>query len=302
MRYLLCLLCAGFLFTGCDKADAPAKIVTTDNGTRYSLYTADRSGEVAQPGDYVYFHVAMRSEGDSLLGGTRSSGAEPQLLQVKAPSADGPQVSPVDEVLRVMAAGDSAVIRLNMDVFPSKPPGMEADSVLLYDIVVTEVIDEDTYVQRLSADEQDKMAAAKVIQGREDEMLKFADQVVSDYTAGKLDGELQETESGLKYILHEEGTGPQAEAGRGVIVQYIGKLTSDGSVFDQSFGRGEGIGFPLGQGRVIPGWDEGIALLKQGGRATLFIPANLGYGAQGAGADIPPNSELAFYVELEEVQ
>ena len=189
-----------------------------------------------------------------------------------------------------------------MDQFPAKPPGLEMDSVLLYDIVITEVVDEATFNSRLSEEEQAAAAAAKVITGREEEMLAFADQVVSDYTAGKLDGELKTTESGLKYIVHQEGTGAQAEAGRGVIVQYIGKLTADGSVFDQSFQRGEGIGFPLGQGRVIPGWDEGIALLKEGGRATLFIPSELGYGARGAGADIPPNSELAFYVELEEVQ
>lgn len=302
MRYLLCLLFAGFLLSGCETPEATADITTTDSGTRYSLYTSNRSGEIAKPGEYVYFHVAMRSERDSLIGGTRSSGSEPQLMQVKAPSEGGPQVSPVEEVIRVMAAGDSAVIRLNMDVFPSKPPGMEADSVMLYDIIITEIIDEETYVSRLSAEEQAKVAGAKVIRAREDEMLAFADGVVSDYTSGKLDGELKTTESGLKYIIHEEGTGAQAEAGKGVVVQYIGKLTADGSVFDQSFGRGEGIAFPLGQGRVIPGWDEGIALLKEGGRATLFIPSALGYGAQGAGADIPPNSELAFYVELEKIQ
>lgn len=301
MRYLLCLLCAGFLLTGCQDNGA-GKVITTEAGNRYSLYTNNRSGEVVNTGDYVYFHAAMRSEGDSTLFSSRELGGEPQVIQVTEIDPTDENASPIIDVISNMAQGDSAVIRVNMDQFPAKPPGLEADSILLYDIIITEAIDEATFNSRLSEEEQAVAAAAKVIQGREEEMLAFAAQVVSDYTAGKLDGELQTTESGLKYIMHVEGTGTQAEAGRGVVVQYIGMLATDKSVFDQSFNRGQGIAFPLGQGRVIPGWDEGIALLKEGGRATLFIPSELGYGAQGAGADIPPNSELAFYVELEEVQ
>lgn len=301
MRYLFCLLCAGFLLTGCQ-TDGSADLLTTESGNRYSLFTDNRSGEVVKIGDYVYFHAAMRSEGDSIILSTRDMGGEPQVIQVTAIDPTDENTSPIVDVISKMAMGDSAVIRVNMDKFPSKPPGLEMDSVMLYDIVITEAIDEETFNSRLSEEEQANAAAVKAVMAREEEMLDFADQVVSDYTAGKLDGELQTTESGLKYIIHEQGSGPQAEAGKGVIVQYIGKLTADGSVFDQSFERGEGIGFPLGQGRVIPGWDEGIALLKQGGKATLFIPSELGYGARGAGADIPPNSELAFYVELEEVQ
>ena len=80
-------------------------------------------------------------------------------------------------------------------------------------------------------------------------------------------------------------------------------LAEDGSVFDQSFEGGMGIPFRLGSGQVIPGWDEGIALLKEGAKATFFIPGDLAYGAQGTpDGSIPPNSELAFYVELEKVQ
>jgi FKBP-type peptidyl-prolyl cis-trans isomerase FkpA len=77
----------------------------------------------------------------------------------------------------------------------------------------------------------------------------------------------------------------------------------NGNIFDQSFQRGVGIPFTLGTGRVIPGWDEGIALMKEGGQATLFIPSDLGYGAGGTpDGTIPGGAELMFYVELEEVQ
>ena len=109
------------------------------------------------------------------------------------------------------------------------------------------------------------------------------------------------TESGLAYFMIKEGEGVQAEAGKTVSVHYTGKL-SDGTKFDSSHDRGQPIEFLLGQGKVIPGWDEGIALLKVGGKATFIIPPQLAYGARGAGGVIPPNATLIFEVELIDVK
>jgi len=105
------------------------------------------------------------------------------------------------------------------------------------------------------------------------------------------------TASGLEYIEIEAGTGAQAEAGKTVSVHYTGKF-QDGKVFDSSVSRGEPITFQLGRGRVIKGWDEGIALMKVGGKAQLVIPPGLAYGERGAGGVIPPNATLVFDVEL----
>jgi len=107
------------------------------------------------------------------------------------------------------------------------------------------------------------------------------------------------TASGLEYNEVTLGTGAQAVAGRTVKVHYTGKFP-DGKVFDSSVSRGEPIEFVLGHGRVIKGWDEGIALMKVGGRAQLTIPPNLAYGERGAGGVIPPNATLLFDVELVE--
>jgi len=105
------------------------------------------------------------------------------------------------------------------------------------------------------------------------------------------------TESGLAYFMIKEGVGARAIAGKTVSVHYTGKL-ADGTKFDSSHDRNAPIEFPLGEGRVIPGWDEGIALLKVGGKATFIIPPHLAYGERGAGGVIPPNATLIFEVEL----
>jgi peptidylprolyl isomerase len=105
------------------------------------------------------------------------------------------------------------------------------------------------------------------------------------------------TASGLKYVVVEEGTGATPKPGDLVKVHYTGTL-EDGTKFDSSRDRGEPIEFVLGRGQVIPGWDEGIGLMKVGGKAKLIIPPDLAYGEQGAGGVIPPNATLNFDVEL----
>jgi peptidyl-prolyl cis-trans isomerase A (cyclophilin A) len=108
------------------------------------------------------------------------------------------------------------------------------------------------------------------------------------------------TESGLEYEEVVQGEGLAAASGKTVRVHYTGKFP-DGKVFDSSIPRGDPLQFVLGAGRVIKGWDEGIALMKVGGKARLTIPPHLAYGERGAGGVIPPNATLVFEVELVEV-
>ena len=110
--------------------------------------------------------------------------------------------------------------------------------------------------------------------------------------------------TGLTMTDHKIGTGAEATAGRTVAVHYTGWLFdpaapgNKGKKFDSSRDRGDPFRFPLGGGRVIAGWDQGVAGMKVGGQRTLVIPPELGYGARGAGGVIPPNATLIFDVEL----
>lgn len=117
----------------------------------------------------------------------------------------------------------------------------------------------------------------------------------------KIAAGFSKTDSGLRYQIIQEGTGVQAEKGKTVSVHYKGQL-ADGTVFDSSYKRNQPIDFALGVGQVIPGWDEGVGLLKVGDKARFVIPSDLAYGSAGAGGVIPSNATLIFDVELMNVK
>jgi len=112
---------------------------------------------------------------------------------------------------------------------------------------------------------------------------------------------MTKTESGLQYRDVKEGTGDKPTKGQTCVMHYTGWLWEDGAKgkkFDSSVDRGEPFDFPIGTGRVIKGWDEGVLSMKVGGKRELLNSPNLGYGSRGAGRVIPPNATLLFEVEL----
>ncbi len=163
--------------------------------------------------------------------------------------------------------------------------GIPPYATLVYEVELVDIV---------SAEEMKAQQAKKAMLAQ----AKSAGEIVTYIKDNKI--EVKPTNSGLYYNEKVEGTGKQAVAGKKVKVHYTGTLLN-GTKFDSSVDRGQPFEFTLGQGQVIPGWDEGIALMKEGGRAQLIIPAHLGYGERGSGQVIPPNSTLLFDVELIEV-
>jgi FKBP-type peptidyl-prolyl cis-trans isomerase FkpA len=296
------LLCATLLAAAvaCTPADEQGEL-TTDLGNRYSYVDRNEDGTLPTTGDYVYFNLELRNQRDSLLMNSRD-GQKPLIAEVRPDTLSAEEISPVDDVLRNLREGETALIRYNIADLPQRPPELAEDTVIVYEIEIEEVLSPDEFFTRRQTEQAEAEAGRDVVRALEPERVAFAQEVYADYTSGELDDELQATENGIRYVIHEEGDGAEAEPGKQVVVQYIGMLTDNGEIFDQSFARGEGIPFQLGTGQVIPGWDQGIDLLQVGDKATFFIPSDLAYGERGAGASIPPDSELMFYVELEEVR
>jgi len=262
----------------------------------------DTKGDLIKEGEYAYFRYYIKKR-DSIL--SSSSGQDigrfkiPSEAEITEMEAKG-QPSPVLDGVLQMAKGDSLSVYFPASEFPTPVPGFENEAYLTYSLFLEDIKDEAAYNKDMEELKKKFEAEQAAVMARADGIGKKVSGLASDYTGGKLKNKLKSTPSGLKYIIHEEGKGKQAENGKTVLVQYYG-ATTDGKMFDNSFKRGQAFNFPLGQGRVIKGWDEGIALLKEGTKATLFIPSELGYGAAGSPPNIPGDAELIFYVELEKV-
>ena len=172
--------------------------------------------------------------------------------------------------------------------------------------VVDEIAQDDTIdsleIIRVGADAEkfNAVEAFRTFEGSREKRLA-EEKAKAEATLDKIASGFSKTESGLRYQIIQEGTGVKAEKGKTVSVHYKGQLP-DGTVFDSSYKRNQPIDFALGVGQVIPGWDEGVGLLKVGDKARFVIPSDLAYGSAGAGGVIPPNATLIFDVELMNVK
>ncbi len=181
-------------------------------------------------------------------------------------------------------------------VFGKVVEGMDVvNSIVQNDVIETLTI------ERKGGDAENFDAAEvfKSFLNKKDEMASNAKKKAMAAVEEASNG-FEKTASDLRFKITEKGAGVKAENGKNVAVHYKGMLM-DGTVFDDSSQRGEPISFKLGEGRVIPGWEESIAKLSEGDKARLVIPPNLAYGSAGAGGVIPPNAWLIFDVELVKV-
>ncbi|MCP3929450.1 MAG: FKBP-type peptidyl-prolyl cis-trans isomerase [Bacteroidetes bacterium] len=272
----------------------------TESGYTYVMHV-DESGPVALEGEYAYFHWQIRN-GDSVMHTTRSQGLV-QKAPISYETPPGGNAHPIPELLKFLSKGDSATVYLPLDSFPPDqvPPELLGKEFLFYDVVMLDIKTEAEFQAENDAEQAEMMKKRDALMAREEGIREQLMESLDLFKAGKLGSELKTTPSGLQYLIYEQGTGKKAESGKNVSVLYYGILP-DGTMFDNSLRTGGPFSFLLGRGAVIPGWDEGLALLNEGGKAVLFIPPGLAYGEQGSPPVIPANSDLVFYVELEEVK
>lgn len=271
-------------FSNAQKAVKYSKSKTT--GLSYVMHKSNK-GSKLKLDDVVTLHIKYVTSKDSLVFDSWKMGKPVQLKITKAAFKGD-----LMDGLTLLTVGDSASFLINADSLFTKtfaaprPSFIDSSSFLNFTVkIISSTTEAALKAEELKAEKDNAMKENEVI------AKYIADQKITP----------SKTSSGLMYVVSEPGTGEQAVAGKTVKVHYTGRLL-DGTKFDSSLDRNDPIEFKLGQGMVIKGWDEGIALLKVGGKALLIIPSNLAYGSRGAGGVIPPFAPLTFEVELVSVQ
>lgn len=291
-KYFLVILTLTVTLYSCKTGGAgESEVMETSGGYKYQTVNKG-GGEKAVLGNYAYFNAEVVSlEGDVVFSSEETG--QPGIMKL-VEAGDPQNPSPFSEILLNGNVGDSVHIFLGAE---QGAQGSGYDS-LIYKIGFFDMVDQAEYENRMEqeqAETQKRMEAAKEV---EKEIAAQVQDIYSGIKSGKYDAETQTTDSGLKYIIHEKGDGALPTIGDNVSVNYYGVRSENGEVFDNSWKRGQSFRFPLGKGRVIKGWDEGVALLPKGSKATLIIPGDLGYGERGSGI-IQPNDELIFYIEVD---
>lgn len=261
----------------------------TINPTETGLYYIEEvvgNGRLPVTGDIVTIKYSARFITDSLpfYSSDMAGGGEPLPYEVGL----GQMGKGIDEGLKMMKVGTSATLICPSDLAFGEGAG---EQIPPYVTIVFHI----DLIATASKEEYEAEQKAKSEKIEKEEMLKLNNYLKANNIISS------PTKSGLYYIELKKGIGPKAEAGKSVSVHYKGMLL-DGTVFDESYSRGEPFQFNLGQGQVIQGWEEGISYLNVGGKAKLIIPSKLAYGDRGSGKQIPPFSTLVFEVELIEVK
>ena len=237
-------------------------VIVTESGLKCE-FLHHGSGVKPKVGDKIVAHYT-----GTLLDGTKFDSSVDRGKPFEFPLGKGKVIKGWDEGFALLQVGDKAIFTIPPELaYGERATGqIPANSTLIFEV----------------------------------ELLNVIERIVPKpfNTEGR---EVKKTASGLQYIMVKEGIGDFPKEGQQVFVHYTGYL-EDGNIFDSSVERGQPLPFPLGKGRVIKGWDEGVALLKKGGKARLIIPPELGYGERGYPGLIPQNATLTFDVELIEIK
>ncbi len=274
----------GILLASCNQY----RTQVTENGLKYQIHDHKDGNRQVQVGDILTFHLVLKNSDDSVLNDTYVQN-NPIRMMYQQPEFKGS----FEEGLGMLSVGDSATFFVNADSLFAKmhqplPPAIKQGSDLVFRVRLLGAQTPEDF-QKSRAEDMEKQK-------------DIDDKVIKDYlTENSISDKAQRSETGLYYIVTQEGNGGKPGMGDKVSVHYEGKLL-DGTVFDGSksspHSEGKPLEFNVGTGMVIPGWDEGIMGMKKGEKGTLVIPSGLAYGPDGSPGAIPPNSVLLFDVEL----
>ncbi len=309
MKQPIVLILIVLLFFGCQENSSEKK--TVDKPTNETVTTTPRKGQLPvatkgvtasgypyelhvqnkglRPiiGDEVVYHELLMKN-DSVVRSTYL-GFEPikAVMPAKGDVADPPP--PPYEGIFLMSINDSITLLQLMDSVKNyqRPRWLKKSDTLKYTLKLLNI-----RRKELVEAERDSLKGLELI------MIGETQQWIKNYQAGKLDN-LMKTDSGLSYVIHEEGTGEAAATKKYIQLHYAG-FKMDGTILDNTYSRNQPSPYRVGN-KGIMGWDELLPKLKEGGKATVFIPSVLAYGAKGREPKVAPNEDLVFYLEVVKV-
>lgn len=293
LRFFSLIFTAITLAWACSEADQSNIEGTTEDGFRYTIHRGGASDVKAQPTQYVYFKAGVLLDDSTELQPL----SEIVRFQIPADTGMAPQSNPIVEILEQMSPGDSANVYVELDSIPQAKMQFPNNKFINNYFLVQDIVDEDVALDAIAKEKEEAMVLMQAAKSKGTKVDSLVSLYLAKYKKGELDSDLQKLESGLEIYTVVPGSGDAVGNNR-VEVHYWGVLEEDGKMFDNSYDRGMPFPLTVGAGSVIQGWDEGVARLHPGEEALLFIPSDLGYGANGAGADIPANADLVFYVEV----
>lgn len=283
------LIAAAFVtFTACNKPS----FKKLGDGLEYSIIKDEKGDKTPKVGDVIEMHIRLKADDSVLADSRKENNNTPIQNQLQESQFKGDWTN----ALKYLTAGDSAVIKVSIDSLKAflkgqqqLPPFMNGRKYLIYDVKVVSI-----KTRQELMDEIKKKSAAQ---------NEIDDKILQEYFT-KNNLHPTKTSSGLYYIMEKEGTGASPMRGQAVTVDYTGR-TLDGKVFDSNvdpaLGHPDPFTFVLGASQVIDGWDEGVALMKKGGKAKLFIPSSMAYGEQGREPHIAKNAILMFDIEVKDI-
>lgn len=267
--------------------NAQTQTLITEHGYRF-IQHSDNKGMKPKQGESAMFRVNVYA-GDIRINSSDKNPGGAYKFDIQ-PLGENAHYPPMYDAALLMGKGDSASIFQKVDSTMRcfLPPAAKDVSEIRFELRLLDII---SIEAKTKAEEQAKNNAMAL-----EQRLQMK---IKDIKSGSLDKRITQLPSGLRILIESAGNGVKIKPGEPVQCHYFGFLAESGKSFQNSFASRKPLAFPAGAGNMIPGFDEGIMQLNHGSKAWLLIPAALAYGDQeAAGALIPPNSELFFYIEV----
>jgi FKBP-type peptidyl-prolyl cis-trans isomerase len=283
-----------------------AKWIKDADGLESRVITHGTGLVTPQVGDMVEIHVVQKIDDSVMLNSFQRNMGKPISFQCQPAAIKGDVMNGIMK----MKVGDSTVFRIPLDTLADRakqprPEWAKKDAYISWNVKLVKIKDK----KEVEADMKRQQAEMEKMKAEAGEKAKVQavtdDQLIQDYLKAKGITNAKKTASGLYYVIHQAGTGPNAASGQKVTVNYTGQgMTGEkfDSNVDPAFNHVEPFKFDLGTHSVIAGWDEGVALLNKGSKATLYIPSGMAYGPTARGPKIPANAILIFDIELLDFQ